>query len=665
MSGIAGIFNLDRRPVESSDLWQMLSMLRRRGPDGSNAWHEGAVGLGQAMLMTTPEAEHEHLPHVSAQEGLGIIADARIDNRDELIDILGFQDQNRDKLGDSALILGAYKKWGESCSEKLLGDFAFAIWDSQQQKLFCARDHLGIRPFYYYHVPQRIFIFASEPRAILVLKQIPYRINEGRIADFLISQLERIDKTSTFFEDVYRLPPAHSLSVTHAAMQQHQYWALEPGPELKLGSDGAYAEAFLEVFTEAVSCRLRGNGLVGSMLSGGMDSGSIVAVAGKLLEEKGLGPLPTFSAVGSDPATCIETRTVHAALAMDGLDPHLVNLKDLNELLPELVELNWALDEPFDNHMTLVRAIYLAAHRSKVKAVLDGIDADTILSEGSHIVRLLRRGKWLTAFREARGQETFWDGAYPARQELFRSACRAFVPGPVLQLRRTLRNKSLQNRQLKKNIQESIISQKFADQVHLGERLQTLQMHRLSEHHSQPGQESATIMNHPGLTVGLERYNRVASALAIEPRHPFLDRRMVEFCMALPGGQKLNQGWPKAILRRSMAGRLPDGVRWRRGKEHLGWAFTVGLMETMQDNIQLAIMTNIDTLSPYLDKNRLNHACKSYFDDNDPDQAEKVYEAFHLALWLKRHKERPQVESNKYKSPFSFRYNHGENVCRR
>ena len=334
MSGIAGIFNLDRRPVESSDLWQMLSMLRRRGPDGSNAWHEGPVGLGQAMLMTTPEAEHEHLPHVSAQEGLGIIADARIDNRDELIDILGFQDQNRDKLGDSALILGAYKKWGENCSEKLLGDFAFAIWDSQQQKLFCARDHLGIRPFYYYYDPQRIFIFASEPRAILVLKQVPYRINEGRIADFLISQLEGIDKTSTFFEDVYRLPPAHSLSIKHAAMQQHQYWALEPGPELKLGSDEAYAEAFLEVFTEAVSCRLRGNGLVGSMLSGGMDSGSIVAVARKLLKEKGLGPLPTFSAVGPDPETCVETRTVHAALAMDGLDPHLVNLKDLNELLP-------------------------------------------------------------------------------------------------------------------------------------------------------------------------------------------------------------------------------------------------------------------------------------------------------------------------------------------
>jgi asparagine synthase (glutamine-hydrolysing) len=388
------------------------------------------------------------------------------------------------------------------------------------------------------------------------------------------------------------------------------------------------------------------------MLSGGMDSGSIVAVASKLLKEKGLGPLPTFSAVGPNPATCIETRTVHAALAMDGLNPHLVNRKDLNELLPELVELNWALDEPFDNHMTLVRAIYLAAHRNKVKAVLDGIDADTILSEGSHIVRLLRRGKWLAAYREARGQETFWDGAYPAGQELFRSACRAFVPGPVLQLRRTLRNRSLQNRQLKKNIQESIISQKFADQVHLGERLQTLQMHRLSEHHSQPGQESATIMNHPGLTVGLERYNRVASALAIEPRHPFLDRRMVEFCMALPCAQKLNQGWPKAILRRSMAGRLPDGVRWRRGKEHLGWAFTTGLMETMQDKIQLAIKSNIDTLFPYLDKDRLNHACKSYFDGNDPDQAGKIYEAAHLALWLKRHKERPQVESNRYDTPF-------------
>jgi asparagine synthase (glutamine-hydrolysing) len=644
MSGIAGIFNLDNRPVEGSDLSQMVGMLERRGPDGSDTWQEGSVGLVQTMLVTTPEEYLERLPHVSAQYGLTIVADARLDNRDELIAVLGFSDRGHEKPGDSELILGAYRKWGEHCPEKLLGDFAFVILDTREQKLFCSRDHFGIRPFYYYHDPGRLFVFASEPRAILVLKQVPYRINEARIADFLITQLEGIDKTCTFFENVYRLPPASSLSITPSSMRQKQYWRLEPGPEMKLGSDRAYGEAFLDVFTAAVRCRIRSNGVVGAMLSGGMDSGSVAAVANRLLTGQGRGALSVFSAIGIDPETCVETRAVHAALTMDGLDPHLVKLENLNAFLPDLEELTWSGDEPFDSHMTVIRALYLAAHQSGVKAVLDGIDGDTVLSAGSQIVRLLRRGKWLTACREAMGQDVFWGGGYPARQVLFRGGLRAFVPVPVLHLRRSLLNRNNQKMLVEKNIRQSIISPIFAERVQLGERLQALQKHRSPGRNLSPGQESAEAVNHPYLTVGIERYNRVASALAIEPRHPFMDRRVVEFCIALPGEQKLNQGWPKAILRHALADQLPAGVRWRLGKQHLGWAYTTKLMAKMQKNLQIAINENRNILKQFVDMDVVNRVCQSYFAAEDLDQADKVYEAAHLAVWLNRHQERPKVE---------------------
>ena len=190
-------------------------------------------------------------------------------------------------------------------------------------------------------------------------------------------QLEGIDKTSTFFEEVYRLPPAHALTVTPEGVRLRRYWTLEPGPELRLPSDEAYAEAFLEVFTEAVRCRLRGAGPVGSMLSGGMDSGSVVAVARGLLAEAGQGPLPTFSAVGPDPRTCIETRAIQAALTMDGLDPCTVSHARAGGAAAGPGGADLELDEPFDYHMTLVRVLYLAAHRQGVKALLDGIDGDT------------------------------------------------------------------------------------------------------------------------------------------------------------------------------------------------------------------------------------------------------------------------------------------------
>ena len=158
--------------------------------------------------------------------------------------------------GDAGLALAAYLEWGEGCVEHFLGDFAFAVWDPRHRRLFCARDHMGMRQLIYHHSPGRFFAFATEPRAILVLPQVPYRINEARIADYLVEELEGIDKTSTFFEEVYRLPPAHTLTVTPEGMRQRRYWALEAGPELRLASDDEYAEAFLEVFTEAVRCRL-------------------------------------------------------------------------------------------------------------------------------------------------------------------------------------------------------------------------------------------------------------------------------------------------------------------------------------------------------------------------------------------------------------------------
>src|SRR5690606_3709640 len=132
---------------------------------------------------------------------------------------------------------------------------------------------------------------------------------------------------------------AHALTVPASGMRSRKYWELHAGPLLRLPSDEAYSEAFLEVFTEAVRCRLRSAGPAGSMLSGGMDSGSVVAIASDLLAAQGRGPLPTFSAVGPDPGSCVETRAIHASLTMTGLAPTLVDHTRLDELAPDLERL--------------------------------------------------------------------------------------------------------------------------------------------------------------------------------------------------------------------------------------------------------------------------------------------------------------------------------------
>jgi asparagine synthase (glutamine-hydrolysing) len=635
MSGIFGIFNQDGAPVPAGDLNAMASLLTRRGPDGTGIWNEASVGLGHTLLATTPELVFERQPWRHIGSGCTITADVRLDNRPELLSALGLTDR-AGVTGDAELIVAAYLAWGERCLDRLLGDFAFAIWDPSQHRLFCARDQFGMRPLYYHHSPGRFLVFASEPRAMLALPQVPYRINEGRIADFLVSQLEGIDKTSTFFEEVFRLPPAHALSVTPEGVCEWRYWALEPGPELRLATDQDYAEAFLEVFTEAVRCRLRSAGPVGSMLSGGMDSGSVTAIARGILAETGLGPLPTFSAVGPDPEACIETRTIHAALTMDGLEPHLVSFADLDPLMPELEVLTWDLDEPFDSRMTLIRAIYLAAHARGLKVLLDGVGGDTVLSEGRHIARLLRTGHWWTAWREAAGQGLFWGNEYSVWRSLGRSARTAFTP---TSLRHWVREHPLREHwRLDENLRRSLIHPDFAERVDLSGRLRILDAQGdhtglLASH----AHERAAAIEHPYLTVGRERYDRVAAAVAVEPRDPFLDRRVVAFCLSIPAGQKLHQGWPKAVLRRAMAGRLPDAVRWRRGKQHLGWDFTHALMARIRERMPIDIAAKENMLTSYVQAEAVRLLGCINSRDGNAEGVESLYEAVHLAAWLDRH----------------------------
>ena len=403
MSGICGLFNLDDAPVAATELRAMTSMLEKRGPEGTSRWQDGRIGLGHTLLATTPELLFERQPFRHEETGCVITADVRLDNRGELLDSFGLNERH-DSIGDAELILRAYLEWGENCVDRLLGDFAFAIWDPRHQMLFCARDHFGMRPLYYHHQPDQRFLFASDARAILVLPQVPYQINEGRVADFLVPQLEWYDYTSTFFQGVYRLPPGHKAIITPSSLNVAEYWHPQPGPELGPMSDDDYRQGFVEVFTESVKARLRApTGTVGSMLSGGMDSGSVVAVAKEILRTRGDEPLRTFSAArrreSDNPADldCPESRAIHAASSMPSISPTLVHPNSLEDVFEPLLA---GSEEPFDGVFVILKAIYLAAHGDGVRVVLDGAGGDVVLNEGSYIVRLIRHGHLKLAVAE-------------------------------------------------------------------------------------------------------------------------------------------------------------------------------------------------------------------------------------------------------------------------
>lgn len=566
MSGICGIVALNGKPVDPPEIGAILEVLERRGPDGTRSWINGSLAFGHTLLATTPEARSERLPFTHQPSGCMITADVRLDNRDELISALDCSDAPI-PIGDGELILRAYLKWDVGCLDRLLGDFAFAIRDPREDVLFCARDLIGMRQLNFHHEPGKLFAFATEPQAILQHPDVPHRLDEGRIGDFL-EHLEAYDLTSTFFAGIHRLPPAHALTLRKGNMRVWRYGALAEQPPLRLRDERAYAEAFHDIFRTAVRERLRSPEPIASMLSGGMDSGAVSAVAANLLKAAGSNALATFSAIGTD-RHCPETRAIEAAMAIEHIDPTRVSFGDIEAYRADLLTLIRSSAEPFDAHMTLPIAVYLAAHRAGHKVLLDGVGGDTTLSTPNMVTWHLRRGHVLQAWREARGEEQFWEVPQPALRSLLRSAGQVAVPRAL----RKLRHKWVNARIKRSQGRTSLLTPEFAHRIDMLGRIRTNAAdvaHPLGDSHS----DRERRMLHPFVTVARERYDRVASKLAIEPRDPFLDRRVIEFCLALPSDQIQRNGWPKYILRQSTSGLLPDAVRWRKGKEHLGWEFT-------------------------------------------------------------------------------------------
>lgn len=573
MSGICGVLRLDGGTPGYPEIDDILGVLGRRGPDSSRTWRANGVILGHALLATTPEAAVEVMPYHDQETGCAITADARLDNRDDLFRSLAVAADGR-VVGDGELILRAYLKWGEGCTSRLLGDFAFGIWDSRNSRLFCARDQLGMRQLTYAYLPGQVFVFATEPRAVVRHSLIPDAVNEGRIADFL-DELEDTDLRSTFFAYVSRLPPAHNLIVERSRVRLERYWELPDPPQLRLGCDKEYAEAFRDVFGAAVASRLRSKRPVAAMLSGGIDSGSVAAMAADILARHQLGPLRTFSVTGADPTCGPEAGSIETAVAtIAGIDPRVISIEHLErDDVQSLLNLTRSDAEPFDGQMGLVRSTYLAAHQEGFNVVLDGVASDMVMNAPSHLAFLLRRGHFAQAWREARDSELFWGDLKPAWRELAIAGVGAWAPKAVRSWRREMTWKA-KDRAIGRT---SLCSSDLAVRANLIERRTEARKLFFGIDHLTPGARSRGL-GHPSIVVGRERYDRVASALAIEPRDPFLDLRLIAFALSLPRSQLQSHGWPKLILRRAMDGLLPNSMQWRRGKEHFGWWFTRRLM---------------------------------------------------------------------------------------
>jgi asparagine synthase (glutamine-hydrolysing) len=433
--------------------------------------------------------------------------------------------------------------------------WAFAIWDARRRRLFCARDRFGIKPFYYHQNADRL-LFASEIKALLADPATPAQPNERRIHDYLVYGY--LDHTAeTCFDGIQQLPPAHYMLIesSAAAPTIRRYWDLDPAARVTLDDDAA-AEQFRALFTDSVGRHLQSDVLVGTCLSGGLDSSSIVVATNQLLRAGGLDRTvvgerqKTFSACYDDPRYD-ERRWIDTVVEQTGVANAQV-FPDAQGLLDDLDAFVWRQEEPVGSTSVYAQwCVMRLARAHGVTVLLDGQGGDELLAgypifQAAWWATLARRGRWLQLRREISAYGRRFGGARAAR---LREAVRLALP------------EALAGR----------ISDQLghAQPVWLGEQLRTMPVGRPTA--AAPFDDPLrrllyTQLMSSNLPALLHYEDRNSMAFSIEARVPFLDERLAELAFALPAHQLIRDGEAKWLLRRALRGVLPESVRTRQDK---------------------------------------------------------------------------------------------------
>ncbi len=550
MCGIAGIIQANPERFRQEHLQQMTASIVHRGPDAEGHWcnKSNTVLLGHRRLsvIDLTAAGSQPMPCLGRYY---IIHNGEIYNYREIRDELLQKGYRFHSQTDTEVVAAAYDCWKEDCLQKFDGMFAFAIWDAQSNELFAARDRLGEKPFFYC-LHDNCFLFASEMKALWKVG-VPKIPNRSMLFNFItIGYTSNPEQPGeTFYEQIFRLPAATYLkfSFVYFSFSLKKYWNADPEKESAPLSSHDAIEQFSGLLRTSVERRLRSDVAVGSSLSGGPDSASVVAIMHSLAAED---PPQAFTASFPD---FEKDELAYAAQVTKtfGL-PHHISSVSGHELLQYWDKLCAHQEEPFGSAGIFAQyKVYELASQHNVKVLLDGQGADELLAGYPKYYKwywqeLYRRGK-LSSSGERKAalklgiREPFtWKNKIAAWFPAFASI--------VMERQYLLRS----------------LRQKDLDPAFV-------QQHSKAAYYTPPDHFSLNgVLRFNCFTYGLEELLRYADrnsmAHGVEVRLPFLSHQLVEFLFSLPAHFKIRNGWNKWLLRESMTRHLPENIIWRRDK---------------------------------------------------------------------------------------------------
>lgn len=561
MSAIAGIYHFNKEPISLDHSVGIMKALEHFPANDIQTLQKESIFLGCHAQWITPESIGEQLPYYDYERQLAITADAIIDNRDELFDRLQVKQADRKEMPDSKLILLAYVKWGEEAPKYLIGDFAFIIWDEKKHLFFGARDFSGSRTLYFHHSQQR-FAFCTIIEPLFSLPYIEKKLNEEWIAEFLAIpwNFESVDTSSSVYKHIEQVPPSHTIRVIEGRITLSRYSTLlTPGEKLQLKSNQEYEEAFQEVFQRAVTERLRTHHNVGSHLSGGLDSGSVVSFAAKALRKENK-QLHTFSYVPVNGFVdwTHKSRVADERPHIQSTVQHVGNIKDhyfdfegkspLSEVDDwlEFMEMPYKF---FENTFWL-KGIYEKAHQQGIGVLLNGQRGNWTVSWGPALdyqAMLLKKMNWIRLYHEL---------------QLF-SKSKGVKKSRVLSLVGKKAFPFINQLSAKDQSQiPMMINPQFANRMNVYDKLQDHGLHLTVS--SIPGAYELKKKQFEQLyywSINGTYGTKLSLRYSLWDRDPTNDLRVIRFCLSLPEEQFVQNGIDRSLIRRSTKSLLPDNVR--------------------------------------------------------------------------------------------------------
>jgi asparagine synthase (glutamine-hydrolysing) len=581
MCGIAGIVSLNKSLVNEQSLKKMADSIAHRGPDGEGFYvsQNGTVGFAHRRLSIIDLSNAAAQP-MHYMQRYTIVYNGEIYNYKELKIILQNAGYNFKNESDTEVILAAYDLYKEACVQHFDGMFAFAIWDEVTQNIFCARDVFGEKPFYFYRQNDAVF-FASEMKALWALG-IDKTADETMVAAYLgIGQVQNPrNKAQTFYKNIFALPAAHTISFTAdlSKFEIKKYFDIDKESQSLLTENEA-VEKITYLLEQSVQKRLRSDVTVGSSLSGGIDSSSIAYFVSK----QNVKSFKTFSAVfpnfEKDESQFIQELCSSLQFENNTVTP------TAEGFIADFEKCAYNQEEPFTSASIFAQyKVYELAAANNVKVLLDGQGADEVFGGYEKYINwylqdVLRNG----GFAKFKKETALFRNNKLNVAPSYKNIVAAYLP--------TFTSSLLEENAKTKMVKSTFLNRDFLKNVQVNNAVDKPRVLKLND-----------ILYHNTMQLGLEELLRFADrnsmAHGVEVRLPFLNKELVQFIFSLPSIFKMQNGFTKNILRKTMQDKLPNKILWNPNKigfepPQKSWMENKQVQEMMQEAKQKLVSNKI------------------------------------------------------------------------